>query len=296
MNSWSSLSPASRGAFPLPPVSQLCLPPFPPSPSPIHLTIAILVPLLEFGWWVPWDTAVLCWEHLMWPLCSRFYHRQQLPAFSSACLIKEYFPHTAPLLCPLFLPLPHRELQWKAKLGLGWPQPRALACPSWQVSRKIAFGNSYVARNQCNCQKQENQLPIIYLEVRCSTQGCPGEETAREEMFRVNLCYQVTAYARRTVCLRPHRGCELHLPELAFKHLAPALPLKQLSMCIGMFPWPPGFLPGMKNSTSSGALLQDGTHSSLKDSGTILQPFRAGVIFQWCYWQTSTILAPQPLS
>jgi len=32
---------------------------------------------------------------------------------------------------------------------------------------------------------------MIYLEVRCSTQGCPGEEMAGEERVRVNLCFQL---------------------------------------------------------------------------------------------------------
>lgn len=40
---------------------------------------------------------------------------------------------------------------------------------------------SYIAHNQGNCLELENELPILYVEVRCSTQGCAEEQIAREE-------------------------------------------------------------------------------------------------------------------
>lgn len=139
-----------------------------------------------------------------------------------------------------------------------------------------------IVHNQCDCLERENQLPIPYVEARSGTQGCRGEEMAREVRVRVNPLSQqhgapLTHAARHN--LRSHRGCGSDVPEITFNHSAPVLPLRQLSMCIGVFPWPVGFLQGIKSYTGAGGLLQDGICSSLKDSGTALQPFRGGVIF-----------------
>lgn len=149
-------------------------------------------------------------------------------------LSKEYFLHNASLLWPLLLPLPHRELQWEEKLDLVWPWQRALAHLSRQVSRKIAFRNSYIAHNNCNCRELENQLPILYMEVRCSTQGCPKEQIAREESGE--HCWH-----------RLYRK----------PALSPQLRVTQ--------PWT---VTHRSPSDTAGALLQGGTRSSLKDSCT----------------------------
>lgn len=247
MSSWSSLSSASRRPFPILPVSQLNLFPFTPPPSPaIHVIVVTLVSLWKFEWWVP--CAVGTWCNLF---ASSVITGTSFQYLAQHILSEEYFPHSAPLLCPLLLPLPHRELQWEGKLDLVWPWPRAHL--SRQVSRKSAFRNSSMAHNHCNCLEVENQLPILLMEVGCSTHGCPREQTGEKR----GSGWSCPGSSREQHCW--HR--------LYSKPVSPTTAPVTLQLpCLF-------FSEGLRYS--------------------VLQLFRDNNIFQWCSWLTSTDLAPQ---
>lgn len=157
-------------------------------------------------------------------------------------LSKEYFPRRASLLCPLILPLSHRELQWQGKLDLVWPRPRALAHLSRQVSRKIAFRKLYCPRSvQLPGTGKSASHCIHGSEVQ--HMGMSWGADRREERVRVKLQGQQWGALLTQLDSKPE--------------LTPQLRRTQ-----------PCTVTHQSPSDTARAMLQDGTCSSLKDSGT----------------------------